>query len=208
MTSGDESTTSGRGRRSKVARLLEEYDLIELGEELERLWTADDDRRSLRELAAYFNRRLVGRRLAESDVQVLDGETENVYRLLTDDDVSRAERTRVRRRLERDGIDVDSLEADFVTYQAIRTYLKDHRGAEYTPAESDPIERETESLQQLRGRITAVTDEKLARLRDDDHLSLGEFRTLVNVRVVCESCGTQWEVQELLEREGCDCPTG
>jgi hypothetical protein len=205
MGSADDSQTSGRGRRSKVARLIEEYDLDGLGADLERLWTAEDDRRSLRDLASYFNGRLLRRRLADADVQVLDGEAENVYRLLTDDDVSRAERTRVRRRLERDGVDVETLEDDFVTYQAIRTYLKQYRGAEYAPDERDPLEREAEALEQLRGRVAAVTKGKIEGLRDDGQLSLEDFRTLVSVQIVCEECNTQWDIFDLLDRGGCKC---
>jgi hypothetical protein len=41
----------------------------------------------------------------------------------------------------RDGVDVDKLESDFVTYQAIRSYLRDYRNAEYTPETTDPINR-------------------------------------------------------------------
>ncbi|WP_336135202.1 rod-determining factor RdfA [Natronomonas amylolytica] len=199
------SESSGRGRRSKVVRLIEEYDLQGIGAELERYWTADEDRRSLRDLADYFNRHLLEAALDSAGVQHLDGETENTYRLLTDDDVSSADRTRVRRRLERDGVDVDELESDFVTYQAIRTYLKDHRGAEYTPDETDPLEREKANAQQLRGRMAAVTEGKLEQLRDGGHLTLGEFRTLAEIRVVCEDCNTQFDLVELLERGGCNC---
>jgi hypothetical protein len=199
------SKSSGRGRRSKVVRLIEEYDLQGIGAELERYWTADEDRRSLRELADYFNRHVLEAALDSAGVQHLDGETENTYRLLTDDDVSSADRTRVRRRLERDGVDVDELESDFVTYQAIRSYLKDHRGAEYTPDETDPLEREKTNVQQLRGRMAAVTEGKLEQLRDSGRLTLGEFRTLPEIRVVCEDCNTQFDAVELLERGGCDC---
>jgi hypothetical protein len=199
------SKSSGRGRRSKVVRLIEEYDLEGIGAELERYWTADEDRRSLRELADYFNRHVLEAALDSAGVQHLDGETENTYRLLTDDDVSSADHTRVRRRLERDGVDVDDLEGDFVTYQAIRSYLKDHRGAEYTPDETDPLEREKTNVQQLRGRMAAVTEGKLEQLRDSGRLTLGEFRTLPEIRVVCEDCNTQFDAVELLERGGCDC---
>jgi hypothetical protein len=188
-----------------VLRLSEEYDLEGIGAELERHGTADEGRRSLRVLAGYFNRHLLEAALDSAGVQHLDGETENTYRLLTDDDVSSADRTRVRRRLERDGVDVDELERDFVTYQAIRTYLKDHRGAEYTPDETDPLEREKANVQQLRGRMAAVTEGKLEQLRDSDRLTLGEFRTLPEIRVVCEDCNTQFGAVELLERGGCNC---
>lgn len=203
MDSSNDS--SGRGRRSKVARLIEEYDLQGLGTELEQLWTADENRRSLRELADYFNRHILETSLDEANVHHVDGELENTYRLLADDDVSSADRTRVRRRLERDGVDVDGLEADFVTYQAIRTYLKEHRDAEYTPEYEDPLEREKSNVQQLRGRMAAVTEGKLEQLRDSGRLTLGEFRTLAEINVVCEDCNTQLDVVELLEQGGCTC---
>lgn len=204
MGDADGASGSGRGRRSKVARLIEEYEMDSLGAELERLWTAEEDRRSLRDLAAYFNRRLLQHALEDANVRPLDGEVENMYRLLTDED-SGADRTRIRRRLERDGVDVDAIERDFVTYQAIRTYLKKHRGAEYTPDETDPIEREIANIQQLRGRVDSVTEGKIHQLRRTDKLDIGEFRTLVDVRVVCEDCNTQFDVIELLERGHCDC---
>lgn len=192
-------------RRSKVRRLIEEYDLHGIGGELEQSWTADEDRRSLRELAGYFNRRLLQSTLDSVGVKHLDGEIENIYRLLNEDDVSSADRKRVRRSLERDGVDIDVLEEDFVTYQAIRTYLKDHRGAEYTPAQIDPLEREATNIQQLRGRMAAVTEGKLEQLRDNDNFNLGKFRTLAEIKVVCEECDTQFNAVELLERGGCGC---
>ena len=205
MDQPKKSTASSRGRRSKVARLIDEYDLQGLGAELEQQWTADEDRKSLRDLARYFNQQLLQRTLEEANVQYLDGEIENTYRLLTDDEVSSAESTRVRRRLERDGIDVDALETDLLTYQAIRSYLKDHRGAEYTPAETDPLEREATNVQKLRGRMATVTGGKLEQLRDSDELTLGEFQTLAGIRVICEDCNTQFDVLDLLNRGGCNC---
>jgi hypothetical protein len=205
MNQPDESTASSRGRRSKVARLIDDYDLQGLGAELEQLWTAEEDRKSLRALASYFNRQLLERALEEANVQYLDGEIENIYRLLTDDEVSSAESTRVKRRLERDGVDVDELKSDFVTYQAIRSYLKDHRGAEYTPAETDPLEREATNVQKLRGRMISVTEGKLQQLRNSDELTLGEFRTLADIRVVCEDCNSQFHILNLLDRGGCNC---
>jgi hypothetical protein len=205
MDQSEDSDSTHGGRRSKVARLIEEYDLQGLGAELEQLWTAEEDRRSLRDLAAYFNRKLLEQALEAANVQQLDGEVENTYRLLTDDDVSSAESTRIERRLERDGVDVESLVSDFVTYQAIRTYLKDHRGAEYTPSETDPLEREKTNFQKLRGRMVSVTEGKLEQLQKNEAFTLGEFRTLADIQVVCEDCNTQFGVLELLEQEGCNC---
>jgi hypothetical protein len=205
MADSTNSSASKSGRRSKVARLIEEYDLEGFGEELEHLWTAEEDRRSLRDLADYFNQHLLRHALEAANIQHLDGEVENTYRLLTDDDISSAESTRVQRRLERDGVDVDSLKTDFVTYQAIRTYLKDHRGAEYTPAETDPLEREKTNVQKLRGRMVSVTEGKLEQLRNNGALTLGDFRTIAEIQVICEDCNTQYDILELLDRGGCEC---
>ena len=203
MTERD--TGAGRGRQSKVARLIAEYDLDGLGEEMARRWTAEDDRWSLRDLADHFNQAILQAAMEAEGTQLLDGEVENTYRLLTDDSVGEADTTRARRRLERDNIDVDDLLNDFVSYQAIRTFLTKHQGAEYTPDNTDPLERETTSVQQLRGRVDSVTEGKLEQLRDSGELTLGEFRTLVDVRVVCEDCNAQYDAVELLERGGCDC---
>ena len=205
MASPDSTGPSTRGRKSKVARVLDEYDLEGMGAELERRWTASEDRWSLRDLARFLNQQVLGTALEAANVQTVDGEVANTYRLLTDEDVTSADRTRIRRRLERDGVDVDALEKDFVTYQAIRTYLQKHRDAEYTPDETDPIEREISNVQQLRGRLVSVTEGKLEQLRSAEELDLGAFRLLVDVQVVCEDCNGQFEVVELLERGGCHC---
>ena len=201
----DDSLANHRGPGSKVARLLEEYDLKELGAEMEARWTAEGDRMSLRSLAAYFNQQMLKSRLDDAGVDTLDGELENIYRLLTDDDISTAERTRVRRSLKRDALDVDAIEDDFVTYQAIRTYLTEYRDAEYVRDVRDPIEREVENVERLRGRVDTVTSGKLEQLRENGDLAIGSFRTVVDVKVVCEDCHSQYDVLNLLKYGGCDC---
>jgi hypothetical protein len=206
MSDSDEADDEGGGRRTKVARLIDEYGFESLGPELERRWTTDgDDRLSLRALADYFNQKLLADRMANAGMQPLAGEVENVYRLLTDDDVGSADRTRTRRRLERNGVDVEGLRSDFVTYQAIRSYLKGDRGAEHTTDDRPRTVVESENIRRLRGRTTAVTEERLSQLRKGDHVQLEEFRVFAEINVFCEDCGTQYEVEELLERGGCAC---
>ncbi|WP_117595558.1 MULTISPECIES: rod-determining factor RdfA [Haloprofundus] len=193
---------------SKVARVIEAYDLgSEFGEQLERLWTGEgEERYSLRDLADYFNRRVLEAAVASTGTSMLDGEVENVYRLLTDDEVSSGMRTEARVRLERDGVDVERLERDFVTYQAIRSYLKEYRGAEYEGTSgADRVENATATIRRLRSRTATVTEGNLDQLRSNEHIALGEFRLFVEMNVLCEECGAQYGVDELLERGGCDC---
>ncbi|MFQ3293105.1 MAG: hypothetical protein ACI8VE_000161 [Natrialbaceae archaeon] len=201
-----DSESRSSGRQTKVARLIDEYDLDGLGAELEHRWTAEgDERMSLRALATHFNQQLLEVRMTGAGIQSLSGEVENTYRLLTDDEVSGADRTRTVRRLEGEGIDTDALRDDFVTYQAIRSYLKGNRDAEYVKPNKDRIESELANVQRLRGRVMTVTEGNLEQLRQNGEITLGEFGLLVGIAVLCETCGQRYEVEELLEQGGCDC---
>ncbi len=205
MDTSDDATAATSSSRSKVARVLTEYELQDLGDEMERRWTDEEDRWSLRDLEMFFNTAILAAALERAGVQPLDGEVENTYRLLTDPDTGSAEKMRARRRLEREGVDVDGVMDDCVSYQAIRTYLKEHRDAEYSPPEIDPLERQKSNTQQLRGRVNSVTEGNIEQLRDSGHLTLGDFRVLVDIRVLCEECNTQYDVDTLLETGGCAC---
>ena len=192
---------------SKVARLIDEYELGPgFGERLERRWTADADRMSLRDLADLFNRRVLDAAMTRADMSMVDGEVDNFYRLLTGDDVSSGMRTEARSRLDREGVDVDQLERDFVTYQAIRTYLREFRGAEYEQtSDAERVDAVTDTIQRLRTRLRSVTTRSLEQLRDTERIALGGFRLFVDVEVLCEDCGAQYRVDDLLARGGCDC---
>jgi hypothetical protein len=199
----------GQSRKSnKVARLIAEYDLSEsLGDELERLWTAEDQqRKSLRDLADLFNQRLLESAVASAGISTVDGEISNIYRLLTADDVSSGMRTEARNRLERDGIDIEQLERDFVSYQAIRSYLTEYRSASYErPSDSEQVESVLDSIGRLQSRLRSLTEGSLDRLQSTGRITLGEFRLFIDVDVLCEDCGEQYGVIDLLERGGCDC---
>jgi hypothetical protein len=203
MADGDHDA---RGRRSKVARVIDEYDLEGLGAELEARWTATgDDHWSLRDLSTHVNEELVRASLREAGRTPAAADVQNALALLSDDESADAEATQLRRRLERDGVDVEALERDLVTYQAVRSYLQDHRGAEYERDAGDRVEAVTQSIQKLRGRLVSVTESKLEQLRESSLLTLGEFRVMVDVRVLCTDCNTQLAVTDLLASGGCDC---
>lgn len=194
--------------RLKVGRLIEAYDLEGIGDDLERRWTRSEDRDSLRSLAEYFNRELLATALDRTGTEPLDGEVENLYRLLTDDDVTSGTREQTRARLGQRGLDVESLERDFVSYQAIRSYLQRTRDAEApTGPRSDEAHRDAkrETVQQLASRLATVAEEALAELRAAGRLTLGDVQVVVSVDAHCTDCGTRAPVPEVIERGGCDC---
>lgn len=193
---------------TKVRRVIESYELSGLGDELAARWVGDGyDRESLRSLADRFNRRLLAASMEQAGLSPLDGEVENSYRLLTDDDVSAGMRTQVERRLEREGIDIEQLRTDFVSHQAVHTYLTTDR--EIDPPgkrdSGDRLERDRETIQRLRSRLSVVTENTVSRLDATDRLDVGDFSVLVDLQVVCGDCGTTYEISELFEQGGCDC---
>ncbi|WP_254864732.1 rod-determining factor RdfA [Halovivax gelatinilyticus] len=204
----DSGESAGDPTDSKVGRLIETYGLSGLGEELAARWTAPaDERSSLRELADVFNRRLLSAALEDAGVETIDGDVESVYRVLTDD-VSAGVRTETKRRLRREGVDVDELESAFVSHQAIHTYLRTYRDVAYEPDERSPErqrEIERDRIRRLRRRTEVVTEDAISRLAGSDRLSVGDSSVLVDVRVFCDDCGTDYTVDELLDLGGCAC---
>lgn len=201
---GTESDT----KRSKVARLIAEYDLDGLGQELETRWTRDEDRSSLRDLAAYFNRQLLEASVDPIGSDPLEGGVDNVYRLLTDDEVTSGVRQETRSRLEKRGVEIESLEKDFVSYQAIRSYLTDYRNASPPDTTVDletHRDRKRTTIQRLTNRLTTVTEDALQELVNADHLTLGRFDVLVTVRVHCRDCDNRVSIPDLFARGGCNC---
>lgn len=209
MGSESERSETPTSRNSKVGRLLVEHDLSGVGEELEHRWLGDGgERQSLRDLAQMFNRLLLEAALEREGERPVDGEVENLYRLLTDDGVGTAARTEAETKLNRAGIDVEALRRDFVSHQAVHTYLTKYRLVESpSTAESAEaaIENRRETLQRLRHRLVAVTERTLESLRDTGHLSISSFDVMVRVSVYCDDCGTTTDVMELLVRRGCRC---
>lgn len=198
--------TDSTGRRLKVLRVIDDYELVNAEEELARRWSRKENRSSLRELATWLNKRLLETVVREKGETRLTGEIDALYESLVDSNVSRGERTQTHRTLEQMGIDVDSLTDDFVSYQAVRTYLNE-RGIEHEPSTTG-VSKVLEQIQKLTSRTTAVTNEKLTRLRDSDQISLGKFRLTAEVSVYCEDCESQYSVGELLQNSGCECVQG
>lgn len=200
----DERST-GPGPDPKVLRLIRKYGLEGVGDDLEAQWTHPEDRTSLRALADAFNERLLRAALAQADVETITDDVSRLYALLDGDAGSRGEQTAARRRLERAGVDVETLTDEFVSYGAIRSYLTGHRDASLPDAGDDARATEVDAIEGLRQRTVAVTESKLARLRDTDRLQLGSHRVLADVQVLCEECGRQYDVATLLESGACEC---
>ena len=191
-------------RGTKTGRVIDKYELSGMGAKLEAAWTNESgDRTSLRDLADEFNETVLEEALREAGISPLTLEVTGTYEALRGG--SGSEETRARRRLEREGIDVDELVSDFVTHQAIHTYLTKERKATLPENDENAVEKKIETIDKLNGRVTAVTDTAIESLLDDEELDRVDYEVLVDVRVVCSNCGTAHSVGDLLSQGGCDC---
>lgn len=195
--------------RCKVGRLIESYGLDGEGDRLECRWLGDGvEEASLRELADEFNRELLAAATDDAGRNPVAADLETTYEILTGDAESEGARTQKRLELSRDGVDVDQLLSDFVSHQAVHTYLRDYRGVEREAAdEADQLESDIETLRRLQSRAESVTADAVERSGNTGRIDVGEFDVLVNVRVFCQDCGADFDAEELLRRGGCDCET-
>lgn len=197
---------AGPGQTSKVATVIEKYDLHGEGNVLEERWSGRNSKGdSLRDLADYFNERILEAALDEAGVSLLEGEVTNMYQLLVDDDVSSGVKTRTRKRIERDGIDVEGLRDDFVSHQAIHTYLRKYRDVSHKSEDTDQSAKYVTTIDQLENRTAAVTETNVERLRQTGRVDVGDFDVLVDVQILCKDCGTVYSIGDLVENGACDC---
>jgi hypothetical protein len=197
-------TTEASSANTKVARVIEKYALDGMGANLEAAWTDDTgSRTSLRDLADEFNEAVLETALREASVSSLNFDVSSMYEALQNS--SGPETTRARRRLEREGIDVDDLTGDFVTHQAIYTYLKQERKASLPSTEENLSERKIETIEKLQGRVSAVAESTLSSVANADELDRGDYDVIVDVRTICPNCGTDAPIGELIRHGGCGC---
>jgi hypothetical protein len=186
----------------KIDRMAADYDLSREAERLGEYWTRDDERKNLRELAVHFNHQLLRGAMEQAGLNPLDGEVENTYRLLTDEEVSPGMRTQARNRLQKHDIDIDQLKADFVSYGTVRRHLKNCLGAEREPTETDddPAEAGAQHIAALQHRTAAVTENTLSQLQ-----TAGDIDVFVDITVSCSECGMHATAQEFIDSDGCHC---
>lgn len=197
-------TTESSGANTKVARVIREYDLDGMGASLEAAWTGETgERTSLRDLADEFNEAVLEAALRDVGASSLGVDVSSAYEALRGESGSSA--TRARRRLEREGIDVDELTERFVTHQAVHTYLTKEREASLPAADDDMADRKVETIEKLQGRVSAVVESTLSSLANANELDRGDYDVLVDVRTVCPNCGADAPVGELIRRGGCGC---
>lgn len=191
------------GYGCKVDRVRDEYDLYNLDARLEHLHQNEDN--SLRDLEAFVDQQVLRRAMEKAGMTVLDGEEENYYRLLTDDEVMESARKEAKRELRNAGVDVKQVEKDFVSYQTVRKHLNKcleiDTSEEYTP---DP-EKTRNDFAAMQSRVKNVITKTLERLRKYDAIHIDNPTVSININVRCGNCNRSYNIYDFLKNPVCEC---
>jgi hypothetical protein len=192
----------------KVGTVSEKYDVRDLPKRIGRKWLAEDSNTSLRQLATEFNTTVLRKAIEASGHRPLNGEVENILRLLRDDAVSSDNRVATQRKLQKWGIDPDEITDDFVSYQTVNRHIKQCLDMERTePETSEVLDRQkaAQRIQALQNRTELVTRKTLRRFQTDTEESFTELNVVVNMEIYCGECGVTKTLSEFLEGVSCNC---
>lgn len=185
----------------KIGRNVAAYGLEDFDR---RLLDRRRDGASLRRLERFVNEALLQRALERAETDVI-GDVGSIYEKLVGEDVSAGERTEVRERLARAGVDTDGLRDDFVSYQTVRTHLQEcldvdtDRRTSLSPADAQG------TIEWARSRSEGIVERTIERLRDADGVRAGDVDVTHAIRVTCPDCDGRYPVETFIERGGCDC---
>lgn len=189
----------------KVGRLLTRYEFEDLNDELVARWVGNrGEQASVRTLADQLNQRLLRVEMRNAGMELVEGQEENLYDLLTDDDQLEAVRMQARSSLEGHGIDVPAVEDRFISHQTLYRHLTNCLNASKETNRLS-LQKERDRITSLQNRVENVLGDSVSRLRDGGELDLDTFEVLVNFRIACESCGTFHDATALLDDGGCNC---
>ncbi|WP_336000754.1 rod-determining factor RdfA [Halorientalis halophila] len=181
----------------KVCRILDERDMERYERRLVDQWQADAaQRKGYRQLAEWLNTMMLRREMDRAGLSTLGNEPESKYERLTGDDETVA--AEVRRDLRGEGIDVDELDADFVSYGVVRTHLTDCLGLE---RDVEATDWEADAIEYTREHATGKLEDAVRSLVSKGNLAAcGDVEVHVSFEVECEECHTQVPVERALRR--------
>jgi hypothetical protein len=188
----------------KVERVAHKYGLSRLDERV--LRRREQEGASLRKLEAYINQRILRAAMEGAGMRVLEGDAENYHRILTEDDASRTAEQQVRRELEQEGVPVEEVLSDMVSYQTVRAHLNDCLDTDTSKDDAPPDPEQAEStFRGLQTRAENVVEKALNRFRKHDVIDIGSPHVNVIINVTCGDCGRTYGAYELLNRKQCEC---
>jgi hypothetical protein len=185
----------------KITRVARAYQVRDVDA---KLLQQREQEASLRELAIFFNKRILSKALDGATQEVI-GDAETIYAVLMDDDADRARQAELRSKLARYGVDVDDVRQDFVSHQTVRNHLNGCREID-TGREPDlDLESGRKTIEWAQARSEGVIEQTIERLRNAGEVADTRTEVTQSVRVACSACGRSYRIEEFLQQGGCGC---
>jgi len=184
--------------RPKVVRVIDKYDLKDIGDQMVTEWTKPEStRRSCRELTEFFNIRVLDAALREAGIIWDRSLVEECAAIIKDDAKSVTGYD-----LDSRGVDTDEVGGDMVSYQSIYTYLTEYRDTEYE-REIDDIRSRVASLQQIETKTETIATGIISHSVTHNQVHGVEPTIEVTVECICNTCGSNTEISAYLRNGGC-----
>lgn len=191
----------------KVCKVLGKWELTDLEQELLSRWRGEHgDRMGYRKLAEWLNVTLLRKEMDRAGLTTVGGAATARYERLNEGGESA---TTVRRFLHEEGLAVDEIERDFVSYGVVRTHLKECLDAERETTDSSDAAWTPESLAHTRRFAESKVESTVRAGINAERLVIGgKPRVSVSIELTCPSCSATVSAETALE-DGwtCDCTT-
>ncbi|MDS0282700.1 rod-determining factor RdfA [Haloarcula onubensis] len=191
----------------KVETLTDRYDLTvpgsgdqSLDEYLVTRWTGRDGRSAdgYKSLTEWFNKRLLKALYADADRETLGVHLDREYELVTgEDDVERDELAAA---LAADGLDIERIERELISWSTMRHHLKGCLDAEKDTGEA-ATDWESNTVEVARQRTEEKAQSVLSSLASKARLADAESAEVdVQVKLGCPDCSVRVPFDEAVDR--------
>lgn len=201
-----ESDLSGHQKERKIVRVMRTYDLDHLEVQLVNRWTGTGEEQfTIRELARWFNVRVVERAMEEHGVS-FDGlvpDPETVYDAIDADDPDEHQES-VLEALRDSGFPVDDLAEDLPHWRSVYAWLTEDKEVEGGNTR-EPLtpQRGQERIDKLLSRVERVSDSTLSQLAQNRDGEVPDAEVSVRLRVKCSECEHTCVHREWIQAGGC-----
>jgi len=180
----------------KVCSVLSKYDVEHYDDRLVDQWTAPKpERKGYRQLARWLNTNLLRREMDRGGLLTLADEVESKYERLQGDTATADE---LREHLLREGVPINELMSNFVSYGVVRTHLQECLDIE---REAEASDWEAEAIRITRNHAKGKIVEAARSLRNKGEIQATEDMTVhVTAEIECESCHTRVPVERAMRR--------
>lgn len=197
----------------KIGRVGKKYQIDDLDDELVR--RRNNDGASLRTLADYINKRILSAAINDADTGYDIDDMQwgindedivtTIYNILSNDDIPVEQVVRVKSRLEKSGIDVDTLTNDWVTHPTVRDHFRKCLDINTSRQEAITIDDAIDTIEWARARCSGVIDTTFKRLTKANLVKISNHKVSITIRITCTECGEIYRPTSLIEQRSCSC---